>query len=62
MGLDPGTSVVNEWCQAHEVKNLFVADGSVFATGAAENPTLTISALAIRTAHYIIEQMKAGDV
>jgi choline dehydrogenase-like flavoprotein len=54
--------VVNQWGQAHEVKNLFVADGSVFATGAAENPTLTISALAIRTAHYIIEQMKAAEI
>jgi choline dehydrogenase-like flavoprotein len=62
MGSDPGNSVVNQWGQAHEVKNLFVADGSVFATGAAENPTLTISALAIRTAHYIIEQMKAAEI
>jgi len=62
MGSDPDSSVVNEWCQAHEVPNLFVADGSVFTTGAAENPTLTISALGIRTAHYVIEQMKAGAV
>ena len=62
MGSDPQTSVVNEWCQAHEVNNLFVADGSVFTTGAAENPTLTISALAIRTAHHILEQVKAGEI
>lgn len=62
MGKDPDTSVVNSYGQAHEVKNLFVADGSVFTTGAAENPTLTISALAIRQAHYIVDQMKRGDL
>jgi choline dehydrogenase-like flavoprotein len=62
MGSDPSSSVLNEWCQSHEVPNLFVADGSVFTTGAAENPTLTISALGIRTAHYIVEQMKEGAI
>ena len=60
MGSDPRV-LLNEWCSAR-IPNLFVADGSVFTTGAAENPTLTISALGIRTAHYIIEQMKAGTI
>ncbi len=62
MGSDPTTSVVNGFGQAHEVKNLFIADGSVFPTSAAENPTLTISALAIRQAHYIVDQMMAEQL
>ncbi len=62
MGADPATSVVNRWGQAHDVKNLFIADGSVFTTGAAENPTLTISALGIRTAEYIMDQMAKEEI
>ncbi|NDJ91964.1 GMC oxidoreductase, partial [Mycolicibacter kumamotonensis] len=57
MGSDPSTSVVNEFGQAHEVPNLFIADGSVFPTSGSENPTLTISALAIRQAEYITSVM-----
>ncbi|MGL4239702.1 MAG: GMC family oxidoreductase [Aestuariivirga sp.] len=49
--------VVNKWGQTHDIKNLFVSDGSVFTTGAAENPTLTIVALAMRQADYIADQM-----
>ncbi len=49
--------VVNRWGQSHDIDNLFVSDGSVFTTGAAENPTLTIVALAIRQADYIADQM-----
>ncbi|RVB31614.1 GMC family oxidoreductase, partial [Mesorhizobium sp. M7A.F.Ca.CA.001.16.1.1] len=45
--------VVNKHGQAHDIKNLFVSDGSQFTTGAAENPTLTIVSLAIRQADYI---------
>ncbi|KAA8959851.1 GMC family oxidoreductase [Mycobacterium sp.] len=60
MGEDPATSVVNQFGQAHEVPNLFVADGSVFPTSGSENPTLTISALAIRQAEYIMSVM-AGE-
>lgn len=51
--------VVNRWGQTHDIKNLFVSDGSQFTTGAAENPTLTIVALAIRQADYIAEQLAA---
>lgn len=57
MGSDPATSVVNEFGRAHEVPNLFIADGSVFPTSAAENPTLTICALAIRQAEHIMSGM-----
>jgi choline dehydrogenase-like flavoprotein len=54
---DPGKGVCNSFGQAHDVKNLFISDGSQFTTSAAENPTLTIVALAIRQADYIAAQM-----
>jgi choline dehydrogenase-like flavoprotein len=54
--------VVNKWGQTYDVKNLFVSDGSVFTTGAAENPTLTIVALAIRQADHIAREMAAGTI
>ena len=47
---------------AHNIKNLFVSDGSQFATGRAENPTLTIVTLAIRQSEYIAEQMRAKAI
>ena len=50
MGLDPRTSVVNEWGRCHDVKNLFIIDGSVFVTAGAVNPTNTIQALALHVA------------
>jgi choline dehydrogenase-like flavoprotein len=58
MGDDPKTSVLNANCQAHEVKNLFVADGGPFVSQADKNPTWTILALAWRTSDYIADQMK----
>ncbi len=54
--------VVNRWGQSHDVANLFVSDGSQFTTGAAENPTLTIVALAIRQADHIAAEMSAGTL
>ncbi len=54
--------VVNKWGQAHDVSNLFVSDGSVFTTGAAENPTLTIVALALRQADRIASEMSKGNL
>ena len=54
--------VVNKWGQTHDIPNLFVSDGSVFTTGAAENPTLTIVALAIRQADHIAREMAAGTI
>ncbi len=60
MGADPKTSVLNRWGQAHEVKNLFVADGGPFVSQADKNPTWTILALSMRTGDYIANQMKAG--
>jgi choline dehydrogenase-like flavoprotein len=58
----PSDGVVNKWGQTHDVKNLFVSDGSQFTTGGAENPTLTIVSLAIRQAEYISDQMKARSI
>ena len=54
MGTDPTRSVVNEWGRSHDVKNLFIVDGSIFVTSAGVNPTHTIQALAL----YIADQMK----
>jgi len=60
MGKDPRTSVLNPYCQAHDVKNLFVTDGGPFVSQADKNPTWTILALAWRTGDYIVEQRKQG--
>ena len=54
MGTDPARSVVNEWGRAHDCKNLFIIDGSIFVTSAGVNPTNTIQALAL----YVADQMK----
>ena len=54
MGTDPERSVVNEWGRSHDVKNLFIVDGSVWVTSGGVNPTSTIQAVAL----YIADQMK----
>ena len=54
--------VVNRWGQSHDIANLFVSDGSQFTTGAAENPTLTIVALAIRQADHIAGELSRGNL
>jgi choline dehydrogenase-like flavoprotein len=62
MGDDPRTSVLNKFCQAHDVKNVFAADGGPFVSHADKNPTHTIIALAWRTAEYLAEEMRKGNV
>ena len=57
MSVLPDEGVCNSFGRSHDVKNLFISDGSQFPTGAAENPTLTIVALAIRQAEYIREEI-----
>lgn len=54
--------VVNKWGRTHDIPNLYVSDGSVFTTGAAENPTLTIVALAIRQADHLASEMGKGNL
>ncbi len=56
MGDDPGRSVVDHSCRAHDVDNLYVVDGSVFVTGASVNPTPTLQAIALRAADHIRRQ------
>lgn len=58
MGTDPRKFVVDAWHQAHDVKNLFIVDGSSFTTSAAVNPTSTIGALALRCADGIWERRR----
>jgi choline dehydrogenase-like flavoprotein len=62
MGSNPATSVLNADCQAHECKNLFVADGAPFVGQADKNPTWTIMALAWKTADAITRKMNAREL
>lgn len=62
MGNDPKRSVLNSQCQAHDVKNLFVADAAPFVTNPDKNPTLSIMALSWRTSEYLLEQARIGAV
>lgn len=62
MGSNPGMSVVDAFGRAHDVPNLFIADGSVLVTGGAVNPALTISALATRTAEEIARSLVQREV
>jgi choline dehydrogenase-like flavoprotein len=60
MGNDPDTSVLNKYCQAHEVDNLFVVDGGPFPTATGANPTLSIMANAWRVAENILQRRGTG--
>ena len=60
MGRDPATSVLNGWCQAHDIDNLFVTDGSFMASSACQNPSLTYMAFSARAANYAADLMADG--
>jgi choline dehydrogenase-like flavoprotein len=62
MSENPRDGVVNKWGQSHDIPNLFISDGSQFTTGGAENPTLTIVALAVRQADFIAKQMGQNTI
>ena len=62
MSANARDGVVNANGRTHDIDNLFVSDGSVFTTGAAENPTLTIVALAIRQANHIAGELSRGNL
>ncbi|MDA0687633.1 MAG: GMC family oxidoreductase [Proteobacteria bacterium] len=62
MGRDPDTSVLNGWCQAHDVPNLFVTDGGFMASSACQNPSLTYMAFSARAAHYAADLIAAGTL
>lgn len=58
MGTDPARSVLDRWCRAHDVPNLWVVDGSCFPSSGGYNPTLTILANAYRVADHFIREAK----
>jgi choline dehydrogenase-like flavoprotein len=62
MGADPKTSVLNSYCQTHDVKNVFVTDGAPLVTNPDKNPTLTIMALSWRASEYLLDQAKKGSL
>ena len=62
MGDDRRRSVTNQFSQSWDVKNLFITDGAPFCSNADKNPTLTIMALAWRSADYMMEEMKKGNL
>ncbi len=62
MGSDPKTSVVNEFEQMHDVKNVFIVDAGPFVSQADKNPTWTILALAWRTSDYIVQELKKQNL
>ena len=62
MGASPKTSVLNGYCQTHEVKNVFVMDGGSFVSNPDKNPTLTINALAWRACDYLAGELGRGNV
>jgi choline dehydrogenase-like flavoprotein len=62
MGSSPRTSVLNSWSQAHDVRNLFVADAGPFVSNAHKNATWTILALAWRAADHIVDERRKGNL
>jgi choline dehydrogenase-like flavoprotein len=62
MGRDPKTSVLNEWNQVWDAKNVFVTDGACMASTACQNPSLTYMALTARAADYAVKELKKGNI
>ena len=62
MGTEATASVLNQFQRTHDVDNLYVMDGAGFPSGACQNPTLTIMALAVRSCDHLLEEMKRGTV
>jgi choline dehydrogenase-like flavoprotein len=62
MGRDPKTSVLNSHNQAHDLKNLFITDGSCMTSTSCVNPSLTYMALTARACDYAVNQMKRGEL
>ncbi len=62
MGADAKKSVLNQYCQSWDVKNLFVTDGGCFASNADKNPTLSIMAIAWRSCDYLAQELRKGNI
>jgi len=62
MGTDPKKSVLNQFQQSHDVKNLFVTDASGFSSNPCQNPTLTIMALCVRSCDYVLDSLRKNEI
>ena len=62
MGEDPKASVVNGWCQSHDIPNLFISDGAVMSSCGTQNPSLTYMALSARAAHHAADLLQEGAI
>ena len=62
MGTDPRKSVLDGYCRSHDISNLYVVDGSAFPSASEKNPTLTIMALAARTAEHIAARVRRKEI
>ena len=62
MGDDAKTSVTDQWCQLHDVPNIFVMDGACFTSSACQNPTLSMMAIAVRACDHLIDRFKRNDM
>jgi choline dehydrogenase-like flavoprotein len=62
MGHNPKTSVLNAFNQVHDARNVFVTDASCFVTSSCYEPTLTLMALSLRAADFIVEESKRGNL
>jgi choline dehydrogenase-like flavoprotein len=62
MGKDPGTSVLNGFNQMHDVKNVFITDGSCMTSSGSSNPSLTYMALTARACDFAVTELKKGNL
>jgi choline dehydrogenase-like flavoprotein len=62
MGRDPKTSVLNAFNQMHDIKNVFITDGSCMPSGGCQNPSLTYMALTARACEYAVQELKKGNL
>ena len=62
MGDDPSNSVLNRWCQAHDVPNLFVTDGSFMTSAACQNPSISYMAFTARACDYAVNLMEENSL
>ncbi|MGH7466229.1 MAG: GMC oxidoreductase, partial [Longimicrobiales bacterium] len=62
MGDDPRTSVVDRYHRTHDVRNLFICDGSSFVTSGRGQPTMTIMALAFRASEHIARAARQNEI
>ena len=62
MGNDPKTSVTDQYCQLHDMKNVFSMDGACFVSSGCQNPTLTMMAITVRACDRLIDRFKKHDI